>query len=217
LFIEILRTKYLQISYHKKSKTFYFSTVQEASMMIQRMNSSAAPPHAGSLCSRDSSSHLVEEEIQNSHRQQQQDNTSTREDDDSSTLSISAKKTLNQSQDIFRSNPYTSLATDLCTHEASHMPRACVVSFASDSDDYDTSDDDSTSPLDYHRDWSFEIQSTLKIVLRSNRLFDERNGGDELDDAMECDSIASIDVGSDYGDEINSPMSEWSQNDDIIW
>ena len=175
-------------------------------MMNQYNSLSVAPP---SLLSRDYPVHLVEEEIKQSSKEDHRD--------DGNTLPISAK-TVHPLQDIFRTIPPASPTSSSSIYEDSNMPRGGVVSYASDSDYCEMSDDpDPTIPLDYRRDWSFDIQNTLQMVLHSNTLFQDINDDDELDEAMDCTSIASIDVGSDYEDEINSPMSEWIQIDDVIW
>jgi len=181
--------------------------------MIKTNHSNIAPASAFSLLTRQSPVHLVEEEIHDSPQQDCRDDTDT--------LSMPVK-IVTSLQDIFRPNSAHMTRDNSAHDEHANLPKMVVVSYASDSDDgdmsdYQSDDADSTTPLDYRRDWSCEIQNTLQNVLRSNTLFQESTDTCVDDDAMDCESIASIDVGSDYGDEINSPLSEWINDDDVIW
>jgi len=183
-------------------------------MMNKYSHSYIAPASALSFLTTQSPAHLVEEDIHDSHQQDYRD--------DIDTLSIPVK-IVTSLQDIFRSTS-ANITSEYSAHdEHSNFPKMVVVSYASDSDDgdmsdYQSDDADSTTPLDYRQDWSCEMQNTLQNVLQSNALFQESTDDTFVDDdAMDCESIASIDVGSDYGDEITSPISEWINDDDVIW
>ena len=191
--------------------------------MIQYIKSSATPPSSLRLVLGDSPIYLFEEEIMhNSIQQGEQEGHDNRGADnvaDSTLLPISAKRKLNPLQDIFRTIPSTRIRHIDPNHANYDMPRENIVSYASDSDDCETSDthdQDPTTPLDYRRDWSLETQNTLHVVLGVNTLFQSVDD-DDLDDIIDCKSIASIDIDSDYEDEVNSPISEWIHNENIIW
>jgi hypothetical protein len=228
----------MQIFMHHKFKT-NTTTDQEALIMIKYSKSSMTSSSAQSLLSRESQTNLVEEEIkqvvttpsakeQEDHpttnsKEQQEEEGQGASDTPLILLPVSVSPVI-QSQEVFRIIPSASIRRikDSNHHDNYDMPRENVVSYyASDIDDCEMSDDpDPTTPLDYRRHWSFERQNKLQVILLSNALLQESivdNNDLDDDDMMDCKSIASIDVGSDYGDEINSPMSQWIHGEDIIW
>jgi hypothetical protein len=97
------------------------------------------------------------------------------------------------------------------------MPKSCVVSFTCDEEGdicLDPSNHDACTPLDYRRDWSIDDQSSLHKILRTN----DSTIQESPYDLMKCESIASIDMESDCGEDFSSePLGDWIEDDGIMW
>lgn len=91
----------------------------------------------------------------------------------------------------------------------SSMRNSSVISCSSDE-----LHNDQNEPLDYRQDWSSEIQNTFIYIMRTHDLF--QNSQDET---MDCDSdsIGSIDIDSVCEEEIEGPIGEWIDNEEMIW
>jgi len=153
---------------------------------------------------------LVEEEV---HTVDQTSETHDRIHYGTSTTSAKAVTPLS-CQKIFRntgSNDESRIDSSDCL-----ISTIGIVSFSSDEDDMSIDPFDSTTPLDYRRDWSSEIQNSFQHILRCNEIFVESKD----DDNMDCDSISSIDMSdtdSVYDDDWQEPISQWIESEDIIW
>lgn len=91
----------------------------------------------------------------------------------------------------------------------STMRNSSVISCSSDE-----LHNDQNEPLDYRQDWSPEIQNTFIYIMRTHDLF--QNSQDET---MDCDSdsMGSIDIDSVCEEEIEGPIGEWIDNEEMVW
>ena len=152
-------------------------------------------PNDNAPVRRDSPFNLVEEDTIS---------TGAMETNDDSSHQVSA----NSSQEAKTQNDINS-ETIQNSIPLSTMQNSSVISCSSDE-----LHNDQNEPLDYRRDWSSEVQNTFIYIMRTHDLF--QNSQDET---MDCDSdsIGSIDIDSVCEEEIEGPVGEWIDNEEMIW
>ena len=158
--------------------------------------------------------HLVDEEMsvarQTSDKFESRDDTITRPN----TIQSSSAKIVTPFPEIFRnSKTGNSIHSEQDVRDTKSLHTTNVVSFSCETDEETVTEDmdDAITPLDYRREWSIEVPSSLQCILQSNELSQEIPS----DILMDCESIAFESV---CGDDLsNEPIVDWIDSEDIIW